>query len=59
MEEREKIIRSSFKPLPDMLISGPSRSAVNKDMMAEIWTNGDTNICMSRKHCGKRRNCSL
>ena len=29
------------------------------DMMAKIWTNGDTVICLSRKHCGKRRNCSL
>ena len=34
-------------------------SAANKDMMAKIWTNGDTIICLSRKHFGKRRNCSL
>ena len=25
----------------------------------EIWKNGDAIICLSRKHCGKRRNCSL
>ena len=28
-------------------------------MMAKIWTNGDTIICLSRKHCGKSRNDSL
>ena len=28
-------------------------------MMSEIWTNGDAIIWLSRKHCGKRRNCSL
>ena len=27
--------------------------------MAKIWTNVDTVICLSRKHCGKRRNCLL
>ena len=27
--------------------------------MAKIWTNWDTIISLSRKHCGKRRNCSL
>ena len=29
------------------------------DMMSKSWTNGDTVIWLSRKHCGKRRNCSL
>ena len=47
-----------FNPLPDMQISDSSNSAANKDMMSKIWTNGDTNILLSRKHCGKRRNCS-
>ena len=46
-------------PLPDTPILGSSNSASNKDMMSEIWTNGDTIIRLSRKHCGKRRNCSL
>ena len=27
-------------------------------MTAKIWTNGDSIIRMSRKHYGKRRNCS-
>ena len=40
--------------LPDMPVLGSS----NKDMMAKIWTNGDTTTCFSRKHKGKRRNCS-
>ena len=38
---------------------GPSNSAANKDMMSKIGTNGDTINLFSRKHCGKRRNCSL
>ena len=67
LRERENyyagsIIFSFFQycnPLSDMPILGSSNSAANKDMMAKIWTNGDTIICMSRKHCGKRRNCSL
>ena len=41
-----------------MPILGFSSSIANKDMMAKIWTNGDTIICLSRKHCGKR-SCSL
>ena len=45
--------------LPHMPILGSSNSAANKDMMAKIWTNGDMIIWLSRKHCGKRRNCSL
>ena len=37
-----------------MPILGYPNSAANKDMMAKIWTNGDTIICLSsRKHCGK------
>ena len=51
--------RQQINPLPDMPILGSSNSAVNKDMIAKIWTNGDTVIWLSRKHCGKRRNCSL
>ena len=31
----------------------------DKDKMSKIWTNGDTVIWLSWKHCGKRRNCSL
>ena len=48
-----------INPLPNMPILGSSSSAANNDMMAKIYTNGDTIICMSRKHSGKRRNCSL
>ena len=49
----------AFKPLPHMPILAASNSATNEDRMAKIWTKGDTIICLSRKHCGKRRNCSL
>ena len=56
----DKSIRSvCFNPLPDMPILSTSYAAPNKDTMAKLWTNGDTIICLSRKHCGKRRNCSL
>ena len=48
-----------FNPLPDVPILGLSSAAANKDMVARLWTNGDTIICLSRKHCGKRRSCSL
>ena len=42
---------------------GSSNWAANKDMMwkdtmSKIWTNRVTIISLSRKHCGKRRNCS-
>ena len=37
---------------------GSSNSAANKDMMSKILTNEDTNFWLSRKHRGKRRNCS-
>ena len=61
---RKEVVYNMFSnerinPLPDKPILGSSNSAANKDMMAEIWTKGDTIICFSRKHCGKRRNCSL
>ena len=49
----------SFNPLLHMPILGSSNSAENKDIMSKIWTNEDTIIWLSRKHCGKRRNCSL
>ena len=42
-----------------MPILDSSNSAANKDMMSKIWTNGDTVIWLTRKHCGKRRNCLL
>ena len=50
-----------INPLSDMTILASFNLEPNKDMMAEIWTNKDivTCICLSRKHCGKRRNCSL
>ena len=46
-----------FNPLSDMPISDSSNSAANKDLMSKMWTNGDTIICLCRKHCGKRSNC--
>ena len=49
----------TLNPLSDMPILGSSNSAANKDMMSKIWTNGDALMRLSRKHCGKRRNCSL
>ena len=49
----------SVNPLPHLPIFRSSSSAANKAMMAKIWTNGDTINCLSRKHCGKRKNCSL
>ena len=36
-----------------MPISGSSDSVANEDMMSKTWTNGDTIIWLSRKHCGK------
>ena len=48
-----------LSPLPDMPVLGSSNSAADKDMMSKIWTNRDTIFCLSRKPCGKRRNCSL
>ena len=32
---------SQFHSLPHIAILGSSSSAANKDMMSEIWTNGD------------------
>ena len=49
----------SFNPLPHMPTLGSSNSAANKDMMSKIWTNEDTIILLSRKHCGQWTNCSL
>ena len=48
-----------INPLPHMTILGSSNSAANKDMMSKMWINEDTIIWLSRKHCGKRTNCSL
>ena len=47
--------------LPHMPNLSSSNSAANNfiDTMSKIWTNEDTVILLSRKHCGKRRNCSL
>ena len=42
-----------------MPILGSTNLMVNKDMISKIWTNGDVIIWLNRKHCGKRRNCSL
>ena len=40
-----------FNPLTDKPILGSSNSAGNKDVMSEIWANGNTIILLSRKHC--------
>ena len=42
-----------------MPILGSYNLAPNKDIMSKILTICDTVIGLSRKHCGKRRNCSL
>ena len=34
-------------------------SSTSADMMSKILTNGDTIFWLSKKHCGKIRNCSL
>ena len=47
-----------LNPLPHMPILGSSNSAANKDVMSQKMTNGDTIFRLSRKNCGKRRNCS-
>ena len=52
-------MKRGFNFLPNIPILGSSNSAANKDMMAKIWTNWDTTICLSRKHRRKRQNCSL
>ena len=46
-----------FNSLPHMAILGSSNSAANKDMMSK--NTGKWGYRLSRKHCGKRRNCSL
>ena len=38
-----------------MPILGSCNYTANKDMMAKIWTNGDTIICLSRKLVGNAR----
>ena len=43
------VFRQGVNSLPDMPILGSSNAAENKDMMATIWTTGDTIICLSRK----------
>ena len=55
----QNIFQDSFNPLADMPILRSSNSVGNKNMMSKIWINGDTIIWLSRKHCEKRRNCSL
>ena len=50
---------SVLNPLPHMPILESSKSAANKDRISKIWKNGDIIIWLSRKHCGKRRNCLL
>ena len=49
----------SINPVSHMKILGSTNSAANRDRMSKIWINGDTIIWLGRKHCGKRRNCSL
>ena len=48
-----------LNPLPDMPNLGYSSLAANKDVIAKIWMNGDTIICLSSKQWGKRRNWTL
>ena len=50
-----------FSPIhvPHMPILSSSNSAQNKDVMSKILTKGDIIFLLSRKCCGKRRNCSL
>ena len=45
--------------LPHMSILGSSNSAANENVMWKKLNKWDTIIWLSRKHCGKRRNCSL
>ena len=52
-------LKDQVHSVPDTPILGSSDSAANKDTISKTWTNGDTIISLSRKHCGKRRNCSL
>ena len=52
-------LKHAFNPLPHMPILGSPNSVANKDMKSKILTNWDEIILFSRKHCGKRRNCSL
>ena len=45
--------------LPHKLFLGSCNSAANKDRASKILTNSNTIFRLSRKYCGKRRNCSL
>ena len=45
--------------LPQMPILGSSNSAANQNMTSKNMDILDTIIWFSRKHCWKRRNCSL
>ena len=49
------IVWEWVKPLPDMPILGSPNSAADKDMMAKIWTNRDTIVCLSRKNWKKEK----
>ena len=40
-------VTANVNPLPHIPILGSLNSTANKDMMAKIWTQGDTIICLS------------
>ena len=54
-----RIVWQRVNSLPNMPILRSTNSVANKDLMLKIWTNGDTIIWLSRKHCEKGRNCLL
>ena len=56
---KNDVFRLIFSPFTSHANFRLFDSAANKDMMAKLCTNGDTIICLLRKNCGKRRNCSL
>ena len=49
----------SINPLPHMAILGSTNSAANKRYDVKNMDKWGYNYLMGRKHCGKRRNCSL
>ena len=49
----------TVNPLPHMPILDSSNSAENKNIISWIFANVVTSFWFSRKHCVKRRNCSL
>ena len=59
LDQSKKWLFCRMNPLSDIPILGSSYSTTDKDIISKIWTNGDTIILLSRKHCGKRRNRSL